>query len=164
MKNKFLKFSVLTLGLLISSINLTQAETTYTNNLTDELSSYKVATISIKEDKTYNPGYLRLINMQIHSSERQFEFVSIFNPSSNARIGSCYGYETTCTLMFKFDNKDPIPFEFTSDLENELLSLEDSEKNLFIKNLKTSKTVKTKVNNLVMTFDTSNINYNKINF
>lgn len=159
---KIIKTLALSTVLALSAMTA-QAEVTYKNNLNDELESFKNSAVTITSNDYSNRATLSIMTATLRNDGR-FKFITIFNPENNQIIGNCYGYNHTCTLMFKFDSKEAKPYKFKANVENDIYVLETQDNASFMKEVKAAKIVKTKVNGTVFTFDVSKVNFNKIEF
>lgn len=140
------------------------AEVEYRDNLDDELESFKRSAIYVTDDNDLSSrGKLVISNGSLRGGEK-FKYIQILNIESNRVIGNCYGYDYSCTLMFKFDDKKAKPYRFKATVENDIYSLERGEVNSFMKEVKSANLVKTKINGRLYTFDVSDIDLNKIEF
>ena len=140
------------------------AEVKYTDNLDDELESFKQSTVYVTDSNDFSgTGNLVIMNGSLRGGEKS-KFISIFNTQSNRVIGNCYGYDYSCTLMLKFDNKEAKPYSFKAEVDNSIYRLERKDVNKFMKEVKTSKVVNTKINGRLYTFDVSDVDFNKIEF
>lgn len=140
------------------------AEVEYINNIDDELESFKRSAIYVTDSNDLSSrGKLVISNGSLRGGEK-FKYIQILNIESNRVIGNCYGYDYSCTLMFKFDDKQAKPYRFKATVENDIYSLETGELNRFMKEVKSSKIVNTKINGRLYTFDVSDVDFSKIEF
>lgn len=160
---KIIKNSVLSILIILSAITAVSAEVTYKNTLNDELESFKWSAVYITNSNRSNRATLSVLNGKLDGMEPS-KVIMISNPESNQIIGNCYGYKYTCTLMVKFDDREAKPYKFKANVENDIYSLEASGNASFMKEVKASKIVKTKINSAVFTFDVSNVDFGKIEF
>lgn len=136
----------------------------YTNNLDDELESFKQSSIYVTESNRFlTTGTLVINNNSLRGGERS-KYIYIINDLSNRVIGNCYGYDYSCTLMLKFDDKKAKPYSFTATVDNAIYTLEREDVNRFMKEVKSSKVVNTKINGRLYTFDVSDVDFSKIEF
>lgn len=152
--------------LAVGSITTVSAAVVYGSNLDDELESYKTTTIRISNDKEdyEDEAKISIMNMAASGKSLPKKYVSIYNPDNNLIIGACFKYVDTCTLMFKFDDRVAKPYEFTANVKNDIYFLETRDTESFLRELKRAKIVKTKIHNMVLTFDVSKVDYNKLEF
>ncbi len=136
----------------------------YTNNLDDELENFKQSSIYVTESKGFpSIGTLAINNNSLRGGERS-KYIYIINDLSNRVVGNCYGYDYSCTLMLKFDDKKAKPYSFTATVDNAIYTLEREDVNRFMKEVKSSKVVNTKINGRLYTFDVLDVDFSKIEF